>query len=99
MTERDLTARQRMQALMFKAPLMIDCETFDSFVVDYLDGHLPKPLRFRFETHLRFCPECKAFLKDYKRVIAVTQSQRETDTVAVPKKLVEAVLKSIPNET
>ncbi|MCW1950901.1 MAG: zf-HC2 domain-containing protein [Octadecabacter sp.] len=99
MTDRKLTPRQRMQALMFKAPLMIDCKTFDSFVVDYLDGHLPKPLRFRFETHLRFCPECKAFLNDYKKVIAVTQSQKETHKVEVPHALVEAVLRSIPNET
>lgn len=83
--------------VLFKLPLMIDCETFEGFITEYLDGVMPMRRHFVFTMHLRLCPECRAYLKQYEKTIAMTRSQSEIGYSEmgmgpVPEDLVNAVL-------
>jgi anti-sigma factor RsiW len=46
------------------------CEQAVELVTDYLDGALSRRQRRRFETHIRACPNCSAYLEQIQAVIA-----------------------------
>ena len=86
-----------LAALLFKLPMMIDCETFEEFVLGYFDGTLSRRQRFVFELHLRVCRECRKYLREYKNAIALAGSQKEVSFSEmgmgpVPEDLIKAVL-------
>lgn len=90
---------RRMKGLMLRnLPLMIDCEQFESFLIDYLEGDLPDRQRAVFEFHLKICRECRDYLAAYRRTIEVgkaafidPQADLPDD---VPDDLVKAVLEA-----
>ena len=86
-----------LAALMFKLPLMIDCIAFEGFILEYIDGTLPRRQRFIFEMHLRMCRECRNYLAEYQNTIALVGSQKDMDFSdmgmgPVPEDLINAVL-------
>ena len=86
-----------LAALLFKLPMMIDCETFEEFILGYFDGTLSRRQRFIFELHLRTCRECRKYLREYKNAIALAGSQKEVGFSEmgmgpVPEDLIKAVL-------
>ena len=50
-----ISLKRRVKAEMFKLPTMMDCQTFDKFIVDYLDGNLTSWQKIKFKIHLLFC--------------------------------------------
>ena len=90
--QKPTTLRRRLHALMFKAPLMITCEEFEDFILAYLDGGLTKRQRFVFETHLKVCAECRAYLAEYQRTIQMAAAQRDVAPSDIPEDLITAVL-------
>ena len=50
----------------------IVCQQAVELVTDYLEGSLSRRDRRRFETHLRACPNCTAYLEQIKMTIALT---------------------------
>ena len=51
--------KKRIHGVMFKLPLMITCNEFESFILAYLEGDLPKRQKLVFEFHLKMCRECR----------------------------------------
>lgn len=92
MTERKSGLNQRFRTLMFKAPMMITCEQFEGFILDYLEGGLTARQRFIFELHLKVCAECRAYLAEYQNAVALLQGQRVPIEMDPPEDLVTAVL-------
>ena len=72
------------------------CQEFVDFIVGYLEGETREPERRVFESHLRMCPPCLAYLDSYKDTIALGKSAcSEPDGPVpehVPEQLVRAVL-------
>ena len=84
-------------ALMFRLPFMIDCATFEKFMIEYFEGSLSKRERFTFHLHILFCPECRRYLRDYQNTVALTKSQTDVSFSEmgmgnVPEELIEAIL-------
>jgi predicted anti-sigma-YlaC factor YlaD len=53
-------------------PKDLVCQQAVELVTDYLDGALSRCERRRFETHLRACPNCRAYLEQIKLTIQLT---------------------------
>ncbi len=84
-------------AIMFKLPLMIDCITFEGFILDYFDGTLTFRQKFVFDLHLLMCRECRVYLKEYKAAMDLAASQKnvdfsDMDMGEVPEDLVKAIV-------
>lgn len=78
-------------------PLTITCREFDDFIMEYLDGALPRRERLLFEVHLRSCRECRAYLKRYRETLTLGRSLcRESDELPpeTPRRLVAAIVKA-----
>jgi anti-sigma factor RsiW len=67
-------------------------------MADYLSGELPPATRARFERHLSVCPNCVAYLSNYRDTIALGRQTFADDEAAVPgdvpADLVQAILAS-----
>ncbi len=89
--------RRRLRGFMFRRlPLMMSCAELDGFLVDYLEGTLPRPQRRIFTLHLLLCRDCRSYLERYRRAIALGRAvfQQPTDPVPddVPEDLMRAIL-------
>jgi anti-sigma factor RsiW len=47
------------------------CQQAVELVTDYIEGSLSRRDRRRFETHLRACPNCSAYLEQIRATIAI----------------------------
>ena len=66
--------RHRLAGMLFRHyPGLIDCRTFESFLMDYHEGTLAEPSRRRFERHLAMCGLCRASYRGYVRSIELGQ--------------------------
>lgn len=94
------TIRRKMRGLMFRAPMMINCQEFEAFIIDYLDGGLTAKERLLFDVHLKVCRECRAYLAAYKASMLAAQQGLSEDEDAsallndVPQDLIAAVISS-----
>ena len=50
-------------------PLELSCKALVELVTDYFEGRLPQAERTRFETHLCWCPPCKAYLAQMRETM------------------------------
>jgi anti-sigma factor RsiW len=68
------------------------------FIADYLSGELAPPARATFERHLQVCPNCVAYLSNYRDTIALGRRAFADDGASVPDNvpdgLVDAILAS-----
>ena len=74
----------------------VTCRDCADFLDDYVAGELPDEVRAVFETHLRKCRNCLAYLDQYSAVInagkrACRQEDRDSAD-AFPEELVQAIL-------
>lgn len=88
---------RKAKAFMFgNVPMMIHCREFEEFLIDYLDGSLPKSQRLKFELHLKMCRECREYIVAFKRTIEVSKRAfADLDAPVpddVPDDLVRAIL-------
>lgn len=85
-----------MHGMMFKLPLMITCNEFESFILAYLEDGLPAKQKFVFEMHLKICRECREYLQAYRASLELTKHAYEGDLIGpndqVPDDLVRAIL-------
>ncbi len=72
------------------------CQEFVEFIASYLEGEAPERAHQVFESHLRMCPPCLAYLDSYKETIALGRSAcvdpDGPPPADVPPELVRAVL-------
>jgi anti-sigma factor RsiW len=50
----------------------LQCQQAVELVTDYLEGALSRRQRRRFETHIRACPNCSAYLEQIQAVISTS---------------------------
>ena len=90
------TLRRRMHGMIFKLPLMITCEEFESFILAYLDGDLTPRQKSIFEMHLRVCRECRDYLAAYRASLELAKGALGQDRGHleddIPEDLIKAVL-------
>jgi predicted anti-sigma-YlaC factor YlaD len=55
------------------------CQQAVELVTDYLEGALSRRERRRLETHLRACPNCRAYLEQIKMTIRLTGTVEPDD--------------------
>jgi predicted anti-sigma-YlaC factor YlaD len=88
--------KKRIHGAIFKLPLMITCNEFESFILAYLEGDLPKRQKVVFEFHLKMCRECREYLQAYRASIELAREAHEAElkklTEQVPEDLVTAIL-------
>ena len=66
----------------------LTCEKETALIADYLASNLGPADLASFENHLEKCPDCKAFLRTYKKTIEITRSFLELEfATARPRKL------------
>ena len=97
MTEQRL---RRIQGVVFKLPGMITCEVFESFILAYLEGTLPKQQKLLFEVHLKVCRSCRRYLSDYRKTLETAKALSQEDKAAleqVPEDLIAAVIAANKN--
>ncbi|MEP3636018.1 MAG: zf-HC2 domain-containing protein [Paracoccaceae bacterium] len=94
------TIRRHIRGVMFRAPMMINCQEFEAFIVEYLEGGLTSKERFLFDLHLKVCRECRDYLTAYKASMLAAQQGLSDDEDAsallndVPEDLITAVISS-----
>lgn len=74
------------------------CREFADFMADYLSGELPPGILARFERHLGECPNCVAYLSNYRDTASLGRAAFADDDADVPREvpsgLVQAILAS-----
>lgn len=55
----------------------LTCEEVNRFLAAYLDGVLDARTQAAFEAHLKDCPDCQAYLDQYRKTIALTRQAAE----------------------
>jgi anti-sigma factor RsiW len=76
----------------------VTCREFAEFIADYLSDELTTETRVQFERHLKVCPNCVAYLSNYRDTIALGRTAFVDDDAGVPgdvpDDLVQAILDS-----
>ena len=71
------------------------CREFADFLADYLSGELSPGARAQFERHLEVCPNCVAYLSNYRDTIVLGRMAMAGDDAAVPTDVPEDLIKAI----
>ena len=75
------------------------CLEVAEFLLEYVEGELPGPVRREFEFHLRECPTCVTYLENYRKTIRVTKIAHAPDpggsAPPLPEDLVRAILDAL----
>jgi anti-sigma factor RsiW len=76
----------------------VTCREFAEFMADYLSGELLPETTAQFERHLTVCPNCVAYLSNYRQTVSLGRKAFADDDAAlpddVPDDLVNAILAS-----
>lgn len=70
---------------------MFTCQDVNEFLADYSDGVLAEDLARRYEDHISRCPQCKAYLSQYRTTVDLAHKAGEI-TDDLPEALVEKTL-------
>ncbi len=74
------------------------CREFADFMADYLSGELLPETTAQFEHHLTVCPNCVAYLSNYRQTVSLGSHAFADDDAdvrgRVPDGLVDAILAS-----
>ena len=74
------------------------CREFAEFMADYLSGELLPETTAQFEHHLTVCPNCVAYLSNYRHTVTLGRRAFAEDDAyvrgRVPDDLVNAILAS-----
>ena len=76
---------------------LLTCQEVLDFLSDYVEGRLSAAEAARMDEHLAVCPECIAYLANFKATLASCQKLRESELQKLgplPEDLVQAILAS-----
>jgi anti-sigma factor RsiW len=71
------------------------CREFIEFLMQYLDGELPRDRRAVFDAHLAECPWCVAYMHNYEQTITLGQAAFEPTDDPVPSEVPVELVKAI----
>lgn len=80
---------------MTVAPVDLTCRDATEFLAAYIDGGLEAEQRALFEEHLRECPDCRTYLRQYETTIHLAKEACAEDHAigtGVPEPLLDAIL-------
>ncbi len=69
----------RLLRWLRRRPSEIICQQWVEMVTDYLEGALPVDLQEAADRHLAACPNCREYLEQMRRTIAVSGHLRDGD--------------------
>lgn len=69
----EFDAARKQNAPELGSPIT-SCKDEVEFIANYLSGRMSVATRSRFDSHLRNCRDCTAFLQTYRKTIEVTRS-------------------------
>lgn len=74
----------------------LTCKQFVDFLDDYAAGAQPEAVRAEFERHMRDCPPCADYLREYLDTIRLAKSCAELKEAGAkpPEELIQAILKA-----
>jgi anti-sigma factor RsiW len=77
------------------------CREVIDFLSQYLEGELTPEQRAAFERHLALCDDCVEYLSNYRQTVELGKaaSSQPPPANALPPDLVQAVLKSLREQT
>ena len=78
----------------------LTCRELIEFLDAYVAEELPPDRRAAFDAHLGICRDCRAYLSEYRRSIALVhalrdQSEKPAADSGVPEGLVRAILTAV----
>ena len=71
------------------------CRELAEFIAEYLSGELAPDTAAQFESHLAKCPNCAAYLSNYKESIRVGRAAFADDDAELPDDAPEDLVKAI----
>ena len=76
----------------------LTCRDVSDFLGEYFAEALEPHARGRFEEHLAACPDCQAYVRQYRMTQRLAKAAFDTDArdAGVPEELVRAILEARP---
>lgn len=71
------------------------CREFADFIGGYLSGELPAEQTALFERHMSRCPDCHAYLANYRKTIDLGRQAFADDEANLPNDLPEDLVNAI----
>lgn len=71
------------------------CREFADFIAEYISGELDSNVRASFERHLAVCPNCVAYLSNYRDTVALGRRAFSDDDAVVPDSVPESLVDAI----
>jgi predicted anti-sigma-YlaC factor YlaD len=75
---------------------VLDCNGFQAFITEFLDGFVPAPAYHRFEEHASACADCSTLLTDVVYAVAACHSVHTFEEVEAPAALLESLFAIMP---
>jgi anti-sigma factor RsiW len=73
----------------------VTCREFADFMADYLSGELLPETTAQFEHHLTVCPNCVAYLSNYRDTVALGRQAFADGDAAVPDEVPDDLVNAI----
>ena len=77
---------------------MIKCREMTDFLLDYLDGELPREQERAFDVHLAMCPHCQDYVRSYRAALEASRAAMSGDEAPEmhqpPDDLIDAIVKA-----
>ncbi len=86
---------RKLKGLLGKMPMMLTCQEFEDFVLDYFEGTLTAKENAIFKMHLLVCTDCKRYLAAYKRSVELGQNLFKEPNSPVPDDMPEDLVQAI----
>ena len=83
---------------MFKLPLMLTCQQVEDFLLDYVEGTLPRGQRLIFDLHLVLCRECRDYLAAYRKSVELGKAAFPQADAPVPGDAPDGVPGEVPED-
>jgi anti-sigma factor RsiW len=71
------------------------CKDFIAFLLEYLEGDLPKAQKARFEEHLSVCGSCVAYLSNYRDTVELAKAALGDPEGPVPEEVPEDLVAAV----
>lgn len=72
----------------------VTCHELIDFLSEYLAGALPPETAAAFEQHLSICPECVAYLDNFRTALRAARAAFVGEPAEMPEELVQEILAS-----
>lgn len=73
----------------------LTCRELIEFLMDYLDGALPKGERDAFDHHLGICPDCVSYLESYRETARLSAEVARDPDAGLPEDVPEDLVRAI----